>query len=200
MTGQMAEHWSPNPNWVADGNPAEYAYLPHHNFEDFFQTGYNIANTLTITIGNENIETLFTYTNTNARGIVETNKLKRHNFNLRLDGNLAPKLHFDAKLTYMRQHVHNRLSTGDLNNPMRAIYRQPSNISLEQVRDFEYFDDAGIRLQHYWNPMAVKTQSKRQLKNTGIHWVEETHPSEELTCMMLPMHAFGRFCWVILSD
>ena len=35
---------------------------------------------------------------------------------------------------------------------MRAIYLQPGNISLEQARQFEWFDDAGLRRQHYWNP------------------------------------------------
>lgn len=154
MNGQMVDHWSPNPNWVADGNPAQYPYTAHpDNFKDFFQTGYNIANTLTLTSGTDKVRSLFSYTNTNSRGIVETNKLRRNNFNLRIDGNLAPKLYFDTKLTYVREVTDNRLPTGDdFNNPMRAIYRQPSNISLDDVRDFEYFNDAGIRLQHYWNP------------------------------------------------
>ncbi len=150
MEGQMVDHWSPNPNFEG---PAQYAYSPHNNFEDFFQTGYNIANTLTITSGQDKVRSLFSYTNTISQGIVEYNKLRRNNFNLRFDGNLTPKLSFDAKLTYMRQVIDNRMATGDdFNNPMRAIYRQPSNISLEQVKNFEYFDDAGIRLQHYWNP------------------------------------------------
>ena len=77
-------------------------YSPHNNFEEFFQTGYNIANTLTLTSGTEKVRTLFSYTNTNSRGIVETNKLRRNNFNLRIDGNLSPKLSFDTKLTYVQ--------------------------------------------------------------------------------------------------
>ena len=149
MTGQMVEHWSPNPNYEG---PDTYAYSPHNNFEDFFQTGTNVANTLSITSGNEKVRTLFTYTNTISHGIVPNNNLKRHNFNVRLDGNLTPKLYFDAKLTYVRQGVRNRLSTGDdFNNPMRAIYRQPSNISLDAVKDYWYLDAAGIVRQNYWN-------------------------------------------------
>ena len=115
----MVDHWSPNPNFEG---PAQYAYSPHNNFEDFFQTGYNIANTLTLTSGTEKIRTLFSYTNTIAEGIVETNKLLRNNFNVRIDGNLHPKLYFDAKLTYVRQKTNNRLDTGDsFSNPMRSI-------------------------------------------------------------------------------
>jgi TonB-linked SusC/RagA family outer membrane protein len=150
MEGQMVDHWSPDPNFAG---PAQYAFSPHNNFEDFFQTGYNIANTLALTAGNEKVRSLFSYTNTISQGIVEHNNLRRNNFNLRIDGNLTDKFSFDTKLTYFSQRVDNRLATGDdYNNPMRAIYRQPSNISLEQAKDFEYLDNAGIPLQHYWNP------------------------------------------------
>jgi TonB-linked SusC/RagA family outer membrane protein len=150
MEGQMVEHWSPDPNWAG---PAEYPYSPHDNFHDFFNTGYNIANTLTLTGGNDMVRGLFSFTNTITAGIVPTNGLERNNFNLRFDGDLSDKLSFDTKVTYFTQNVHNRLSTGDdFNNPMRAIYRQPSNISLDDVMNFEFFDDAGIRKQNYWNP------------------------------------------------
>ena len=82
-----------------------------------------------------------------------TNDLSRNNVNVRVDGNLTDKLSFDAKLTYFNQQVDNRLATGDSYfNPMRALYRQPPNISLEQARDFEYIDETGTPRQHYWNP------------------------------------------------
>jgi TonB-linked SusC/RagA family outer membrane protein len=150
MEGQMVEHWTNNPDFEG---PAQYAYSPHHNFKDFFSTGFNLANTLTLTSGSDKIRTLFSYTNTLAQGIVETNKLSRNNFNLRVDGNPSKSLSYDAKLTYFNQHVDNRLATGDdYRNPMRYIYRQPSNISLGQAREFEFFDEAGTRHQHYWRP------------------------------------------------
>ena len=149
MTGQMVETWSKDP---ADAGQT-YAYSPHKNFEEFFQTGYNTANTLTLTAGSDKVRALFSYTNTNAQGIVENNKLKRNNFNLRIDGNLTEKLSFDVKLTYFNQHVDDRVSTGDgYWNPMRALYRQPSNISLDMARShFEYFLPSGERWQNYWN-------------------------------------------------
>jgi len=79
--------------------PAQYAYSPHNNFEEFFQTGYNIANTLALTAGNEKVRSLFSYTSTISQGIVENNKLRRNDFNLRIDGNLTEFFSFDTKLT-----------------------------------------------------------------------------------------------------
>ncbi len=150
MEGQMVDHWSPNPNY--DG-PPQYPFLPHDNVKDFFVTGYNLNNNLTLTGGNDKVRGLFSYTNTISQGIVETNKLNKHNLNARVNGNLTKKFSFDAKLTYFNQHVDNRVVTGDSYfNPMRALYRQPPNISLEQAKDFEYVDQNGLLKQHYWNP------------------------------------------------
>ncbi|MEN8230277.1 MAG: SusC/RagA family TonB-linked outer membrane protein [Bacteroidota bacterium] len=148
MEGQLVDHWSNNPNFIG---PAQYAFLPHNNFEAFFQTGLNLSNTLILTGGTDRVRSRFSYTNTHAQGVVENNKLRRHNFNVRCDGNLTDRLSFDAKLTYFNQQIDNRLATGDNHsNPIRAIYHQPDNISLEQAKEFEFFDHAGIRHQHYW--------------------------------------------------
>jgi TonB-linked SusC/RagA family outer membrane protein len=166
MEGQLVDHWSPDPNFAG---PEQYPFNPHHNFEDFFNTGYNLANTLTLTAGNDKARSLFSYTSTLSQGIVEHNKLRRNNFNLRIDGNLRDRFSYDFKVTYFNQRVDNRLATGDdFNNPLRAIYRQPSNISLEQAKDFEYFDEAGILLQHYWNPNTNGGQNVYWMLNRTI--------------------------------
>ncbi len=151
LDGRMVEHWSPNPNW--DG-PAQYAFVAHpNNLKDFFVTGSNMANTLAINTGNEKSQVYFSYTNTQAQGIVSNNNMQRNNFNLRFTSKLSKRLSADAKLTYFNQGISNIVHTGDdFANPMRAIYRQPTNISLDDARNFEYFDDAGNRLQNYWNP------------------------------------------------
>ncbi len=150
MEGQLVDHWSPDPNFEG---PAQYAFLPHNNFEDFFDTGTNLSNTVTLTGGSEDVRGYFSFTNTLTSGIVPTNDLIRNNFNVRVDGKLSEKLSFDSKLTYFNQTVDNRLATGDsYANPMRALYRQPSNISLEQAQVFEYIDATGTPRQHYWNP------------------------------------------------
>ncbi len=151
LDGRMVEHWSPDPN--LDG-PAQYPFIAHpNNFKDFFTTGSNIANTLAVNTGNEKSQLYFSYTNTQAQGIVPNNNMHRNNFNLRITSKLSKRLSLDAKLTYFNQTINNIVHTGDdFANPMRALYRQPTNISLEDAQHFEYFDDAGNRLQNYWNP------------------------------------------------
>ncbi len=176
-SGQMVDHWSPNPNFEG---PSQYAFNYNDNFKDFFETGYNLANSLTLTGGGDKINALFSYANTISQGIVSYNKMKRNNFNLRVNGNLSSKLSFDAKLTYINQTVDNRMATGDnFNNPMRAIYRQPGNISLEQAKEFEYFDNAGTRLQHYWNPHSNGGEN--------VYWMLNRTEREEIRDRVIGM-------------
>ena len=151
MDGRMVDHWSPDPNWAG---PAQYKYSPNpNNFKDFFDTGTNMANTLAITAGNEKTQAYASITSTISKGIVPKNELNRTNMNMRITSNLSDKLHFDGKLTYTKQEVKNKVATGDtFYNPMRALYRQPSNISLADAQNYQYTDNDGNILQHYWNP------------------------------------------------
>jgi TonB-linked SusC/RagA family outer membrane protein len=152
LDGQMVGHWTPNVNSPNYGTT--YPFVAHpNNLKDFFQLGTNLSNSLALTSGNENIQGYFSYTNTQSRGIMQGNDLKRDNFNLRVNAKLTKRLSLDSKITYFHQFVNNRVSTGDdFANPMRAIYRMPTNISLEQAKDFEYYDNDGFLLQNYWNP------------------------------------------------
>ena len=154
MEGQMVDHWTPDPNSPYFGT--KYPFVAHpDNLKDFFQTGTNMNNAIAFYTGKENFQGYFSYTNSQSKGIIPGNDLQRHNFNFRLTGNLSKKLSLDTKITYFIQDVKNRVSTGDdYSNPMRSIYRQPSNISLEQARNFEYYNDEGKLLQNYWNPYS----------------------------------------------
>ena len=152
MDGTQVAHWTPNVNSPNYGTT--YPYVAHPNNEkDFFQLGTNMSNSLGLTAGSENLQAYFSATNTHSTGIIPGNNLDRNNFNLRVSGKLGKVLNFDSKITYFHQQVNNPVSTGDdFANPMRAILRQPSNISNDQAKDYQYYDNSGALLQNYWNP------------------------------------------------
>jgi TonB-linked SusC/RagA family outer membrane protein len=152
MEGQQVAHWTPDPNSPYYNTTYAFTANPD-NYKNFFQLGTNMTNSLAITSGKQDMQTYFSYTNTQSRGIVPGNELKRHNVNLRITSQLSKKLSLDTKLTYFHQSVNDRVSTGDdFSNPMRAILRQPSNISEAQAKNYKYYDNAGFLLQNYWNP------------------------------------------------
>jgi TonB-linked SusC/RagA family outer membrane protein len=110
MEGQMVDHWSPDPNWPVE----QYEFLPQpNNIRDFFQTGHNLATTLSIRAGNEKTQTYFSYSFTDAAGVVPTNELTRHNVNLRVTNKLSDRITLDSKITYIQEDIDNQLNQGE---------------------------------------------------------------------------------------
>ncbi|MCF2503001.1 SusC/RagA family TonB-linked outer membrane protein [Dyadobacter sp. CY107] len=164
MDGQQVAAWGPDP----DNKGKTYAYSPQPNsYKDFYSTGTSLANSVSLTAGNEKVQTYFSYTNTSAKGVVSNNKLNRNNFNLRLSSQITSKLSFDGKVTYLSEKIENRQQTGEaFANLQRHILRLPRSISLDQAKDFEYVDPAtGKTLQNYWNPGSNGGQNPYWIKN-----------------------------------
>ena len=150
MDGQSVAHWSNDPN----SGLTQYNFSPQpNNVEDFFQTGFNLASNISVSTFNETTSTYFSYTNTNAAGIVPNNQLKGHNFSVRVNSKIADKFHVDGKLNYIRQTIDNQLDQGEsFSNPIRHALRLPRNIRTQDARIFEFRDPSGSVLQHYWKP------------------------------------------------
>lgn len=152
MDGQSVAHWSPDPNRPED----TYAYSPQpDNVRDFFQVGHNLATTLSVSAGSEKNQTYFSYTFTDAAGVVPNNELRRHSINLRLTNKLTDRLTLDSKINYIRQDIDNQLATGEnFANPIRHAYRLPRNIRTADAERFEYVDADGLLRQNFWNPLS----------------------------------------------
>ena len=54
-----------------------------YEVKDFFQTGYNVANTVSLTTGTQKNQTYVSVGAVNARGIIQNNDLDRYNFSVR---------------------------------------------------------------------------------------------------------------------
>ena len=150
MEGQQVAHWTPDPNDPNYGKTYAYEGQPN-NIKDYFQQGLELATNLQMTMNTKNTNTAFSYTNTQARGIVESNNLHVNNLNLRFGANFKEKLILDSKITFIKQEWENTFSTGEgFNNPMRYLYVLPRNIRSQDIQKFEYTNAAGQNRQHYW--------------------------------------------------
>jgi len=150
MTGQQVAHWTPDINDPNYGTQYAYEAQPD-NFKDYFQQGLELATNLQIVMNTKSSNTAFSYTNTQARGIVESNNLHSNNFNLRFGTTFKEKLTLDTKVTFIKQEFENVFSTGeDFNNPMRYLYVLPRSIRSADIQKFEYVNPGGQTRQHYW--------------------------------------------------
>jgi TonB-linked SusC/RagA family outer membrane protein len=96
-------------------------YLP-----DFYQTGNNFTNSLSLSGGNEIAQTYFSYANTDARGVEPGNKLTRNNINLHETAKfLDNKLTVDANANYITQQINNSPTIGFYTNPLTGLYLFP---------------------------------------------------------------------------
>lgn len=110
----------------------------------FFRTGLTSMTSVSVSYGNETLQTYFSYANTTGKGIMDKNKLKKHNINLRETATMFNKrLKLDGNVNVMKQTVENKpVSGGFYMNPLVGLYRFPRGENLSYYKDhFETYDE-----------------------------------------------------------
>jgi len=126
------------------------------NVKDLFRTGYNLTNSFSYSVGTDKSTTYFSYSNTMAQGVVEDNKMVRHNFNLRLAAELVKNLKMDFKMTYFRQNVKDQPMTGDeLFSPMFQLIKMPRSMRTVDIENGSYINENYERKQNTWAPNST---------------------------------------------
>ncbi len=133
-----------------------------YNPTDFFQTGYNETNAVTVTAGNANNQTFLSLAATNAEGIIENNTLDRYNLTIRNTTNLIKdKLRLDLAASYMNVKERNMVSQGQYMNPLVPLYLMSPSYSLDTYKVFEMYDASrNFKTQYWpWGNMGVGMQN-----------------------------------------
>lgn len=151
LDGRLIDRWTLDPN--APTSQIAYTAQPN-NVEDFYETGVNIANNISIATSNEKSSTYFSYTKTKATGIIPGNELNQHNYNVRINSKVTDKFSVDGKINYIRGIIDNATpqSGENFTNPNRHIFRIPRNIRTQDIEAFEYIDSEGAVRQNYFDP------------------------------------------------
>ena len=119
--------------------------------KDFFQTGYNVNNSISISTGSEKNQTYFSASSTNAEGIIHNNDLGRYNFSIRNSSSfLNDKLNLDLSAMYMSIKEQNMLSQGQYFNPLVPIYLFPRSEDITKYQTFERYNVARNFKTQYW--------------------------------------------------
>jgi TonB-linked SusC/RagA family outer membrane protein len=162
------------------------------NAERFFRRGRNAIHALTLTAGNETIQTYFSYGNTRGEGIIKGNSLNRHNLNVHQTATLfSGRLKLDGNLNLIRQTIRNRPVTGGYYlNPLVGLYGFPRGESMERYRtDFETYDPerrmnvqswhtriTGLEQNPYWLIRRVLSDDKRYRTIAGLSATLKINP------------------------
>ncbi len=167
-----------------------------YDVKDFFQTGRNITNALTLSTGTQANQTYFSGAVVDAKGIIPNNKLTRYNFSVRNTSSLLDdKLNLDIGVMYINTKEQNMLSQGQYFNPLIPVYLFPRGDDVERYILFERynaarnfntqfwpFGDLGFQAQNpYWiiNRDFFNNDKRRYIVNTGAkykltNWMDVT--------------------------
>ncbi len=105
-------------NWSTTKGTYQKGYV-----EDFFQTGINTINSVSIAGGGEKTTAYFSYSNTSAKGVMPTNKYVKNNFSFNQSTKLLnDKLVVSSNVMFSNEISHNRPGAGYYNNPLTGLY------------------------------------------------------------------------------
>ena len=106
------------------------------NVSDFFRTASKWVNTLSLEGGSQAFNARFSYTNNATNSMLPNSDLNSHNFNLRTQMNLSPKLTLDAKATYFTQEINNKATQGS-EGVLSYVYYMPRNVDIADLETYQ---------------------------------------------------------------
>ncbi|MBN1597653.1 MAG: SusC/RagA family TonB-linked outer membrane protein [Bacteroidales bacterium] len=104
--------------------------------KDFFETGSNYINSLSVTSGNELGSFYASYANTSSKGIVPENTMQKNNFTVTGSTKAYDKLTIEAGANFINQKIENKPYLGTYYNPVLSTY-----LFTETAEQFEYYRD-----------------------------------------------------------
>lgn len=125
--------------------PSEY------NPNDFFQTGTNYTNSVSVSSGNERNQTYLSLAATDAEGLIHNNCFDRYNATIRNTTKFCQdKLTLD--LNYSLSHIkeQNMISQGQYHNPLYTLYLFPAGGDWQGIQYYEREDLSRNLQTQYW--------------------------------------------------
>ena len=122
-----------------------------YNPRNFFRTGLNEVNSLSISTGTERSQTYVSASVSNGRGIIHNNDVDRYNVSIRNTSDLIKdKLTLDMSASYARVLEQNMISQGEYGNPVLPVYLFPSGDDWGRIQVYERYDEARNLKTQYW--------------------------------------------------
>ena len=159
MTGQMIENWRKK---FYGRDVPDYAMTAQKDrINDFFRTGFNTSNSVSIAGGGKYLASRFSFTDSRNQGVTSNNSLNRQYFDLNSNFKYQ-NLTADAKVTYSRQTTENPVSLGEY-GMMQMFTTMPANIRTSDLKDYMTIDNLPMNWSgpsnEYINPYVYTTNT-----------------------------------------
>lgn len=153
-------HWD---SW--DPDAANYGETrpwvePENQYEEFFETGVTLTNSVAVSGANDEGDFRLSYTNLDQKGMMPNSELGRNTVSFNSSYNLTDKLNVSAAGSLIKQDASGRNATGYANaNPMQGFYQWwQTQLDFDRLKDDTFTDGT----QQTWNPVGAQVDP-----NTG---------------------------------
>lgn len=142
--------------------------------KDFFQTGSNLTNSVTVSGGNDKTTAYFSYSNNSAKGIQPTNKYQKNNLTFRSSTKLGDKLTVSTNVMLTEEQTNNRPGAGYYLNPLTGLYLFPRDRDFASYKEnYAVFNkDRNMDLQNWF-----VTDDKQ----SNPYWIINKQPKTDIT-------------------
>ena len=121
--------------------------------KDFFNTGNNLVNSVTVSGGNKMTTAYFSYANTTANGVIPNNKYGKNNVSFKQSTKfLDEKLTLTSNVQLSTELINNRNVAGYYLNPLTGLYNFPRERDwMDYKTNYKYLDeDRNMYLQNVY--------------------------------------------------
>ncbi len=147
------------------------------HLKDFFLTGKDFVNSVSVTNGNDKLQYYISYANTHATGIVPNNSYNRNNFTMKGTTHaFNNKLSLSGSLMYVNQITRNRPSAGWYYSPIFSLYLFPvgDDFSKYSGSNYQKFDSTRNMYVQNWPYIRNEASS-----NQNPYWIQYKNQSDE---------------------
>ena len=117
-------------SWATSTGNFEDGYV-----DDFFKTGVNLMNSVSISGGNDRTRAYFSYGNVNATGIIDKHTYGRNNVTFKQSTKLLDdRLTIGSNVMLSSEKTNNRPRAGYYDNPLGGLYRFPRDRNFEDLK------------------------------------------------------------------
>lgn len=106
-----------------------------NDIEDFYRTGVNTNNSVSVSGGTEKVQSYVSFSNAHSLGMIEANNYNRNTFAFRQSYKLWDRVHIDVSADYLQTKTNNRISGGTCGNPVYDLYTMPRDVDLAYYKD-----------------------------------------------------------------
>ncbi|MFT3748714.1 MAG: SusC/RagA family TonB-linked outer membrane protein [Agriterribacter sp.] len=134
-------------NWSTTKGNYQKGYI-----KDFFQTGINTTNSVSISGGSEKTAVYFSYANVSAKGVMPTNTYLRNNVTFNQSTKLfKDRLTISSNVMFASEISRNRPGAGYYNNPLTGLYLFARQLDFNSYKNnYQVYDSSRNLYKMNW--------------------------------------------------